>query len=143
MPLLKFKHHTDVPKDEWPWRNFTPRELACKGTGRLEIDSDSISALQSLRLSMNRPLKVSSGYRSPEYNDAVSSTGLDGPHTKGCAFDILVYGSDAQRLIVLASDYGFTRIGVSQKGIHNERFLHLDRLATIEFSAYKPWVWSY
>jgi hypothetical protein len=53
-----------------------------------------------------------------------------------------VSGKDAYELMSLAMEKGFSGIGVSQRGPHEKRFLHLD---TMEDSGthLRPWVWSY
>lgn len=99
------------------------------------MQPEFLDALYRLRERYNKPIIISSGYRCPEYNDRISSTGRDGAHTTGLAVDILVSGSDARELLALASE--FPRVGVSQKGEHSTRFIHLDCLDKPE------WVWSY
>jgi hypothetical protein len=42
-------------------------------------------------------------------------------------------------LLAAAFDYGVPRVGVSQKGPHSSRFIHLDLIK----SSVSPWVWSY
>ena len=75
-------------------------------------------ALEQLRISFDRPIHLSSAYRCPDYNDEVSSTGRNGPHTRG-AFDVLVSGTDAYDLLLLAIIFEWTGIGISQKGPHD------------------------
>ena len=93
-------------------------------------------------LRFDRSLAVSSGYRTPDYNAAVSSTGTDGPHTTGRAVDVRVRGADALELVQIANEFGFTGIGISQRGDQASRFVHLDDLENGE-SCPRPWIWSY
>lgn len=123
--------------------NFTEDEFRCKcGCGRADMDEDFIDTLQTIRDAMKHPLIVSSGFRCPEHNNRVSSTGLNGPHTTGKAVDISIYGVWAWALIgaalgnTLDPIYG---LGVNQKGPHKSRFIHLDKVQ----SSPRPWVWSY
>ena len=137
----------DLPPDDWPWPNFSPRELAERSEGWEEGRSplltspDLMNRLQALRDTLGFPLFVTSGYRSPRYNAAVSSTGLNGPHTTGFAVDISISGEDAFSLLKAALSMEFTGIGVQQKGPHGRRFIHLDCLPRSR--ALRPWVWSY
>lgn len=118
--------------------HFTDEELTCQcGCGGLP-PQDLQDELEELRIAFGEPMVISSGYRCPAHNDAVSGTGLDGPHTKG-AFDVLISGSAAHRLLSAAVIMGWTGIGISQRGDHAKRFIHIDRLD----NETRPWVWSY
>ena len=118
------------------WRYFKLEEFSCKHCGENEIDPDFVSRLDELRARYGRPMVITSGYRCPEHNAAVSSTGTHGPHTTGRAADISVARRDAYDLLRLALDMGFRGIGVNQKGAG--RFLHLDMI-----DEGRPTVWSY
>lgn len=131
-----------LPWSDW-WPDFTPDELRCKGTGILLIVPSSLTKLQMLRDRLGFPLSVNSAYRSPSYNDAIASTGLDGPHTTARAYDLDVVGARAFQVVDLAPAFGFTGIGVKQHGPHNKRFVHLDDLADNETKGPRPWLWSY
>lgn len=97
--------------------------------------------LEELRIALNRPMIISSGYRCPAYNKKVSHTGLDGPHTTGKAFDVKISGESAFLLVKLALEFGWTGVGVSQKDSMSSRFVHLDLL---HYPAYpRPRIWSY
>lgn len=126
----------------WRWPHFTPRELACKGSGRLLIHPGTLDRLERLRAVLGHPLPISSGYRSPGHNAAVSSTGEHGPHTTGQAVDILVSGERVWRLLREALALEFLGVGVAQKGPHGGRFVHLDDLPDSPGCA-RPRVWSY
>ena len=118
--------------------HFTDTELRCRcGCGGLP-PSDFQDRLEELRVNYAKPMRLSSGWRCPDYNSQVSSTGRDGPHTKG-AVDVLVRGSDAWLLLKHATTLEWFGIGVSQKGPHESRFLHLDHLT----EGTRPWVWRY
>jgi len=106
------------------------------------MDADFLTAFDALREVYGSPLILHSGYRCPVHNVAVSTTGPQGPHTTGRAVDVLAYGAEAHRLIGLALRRGFTGVGVSQKGLHGQRFVHLDTLLDAPGQP-RPWVWSY
>ncbi len=95
--------------------------------------------LQRIRDVHGRPVHITSGFRCPEHNKFVSSTGLIGPHTTGHAADIGVAGQDAFDLTKTAFDKGITGVGFKQKGPHDERFIHLDNLQ----GDGRPRIWSY
>ncbi len=117
-------------------------KLACSCCGARRMDDTFMSRLDSLRRVCGFPLGISSGYRCPVHNSAVSSTGDSGPHTTGRAVDIPIVGSRAYRIITEAQTLGFTGIGVKQSGPHKYRFIHLDDLGN-EVAGPRPWVWSY
>lgn len=98
--------------------------------------------VERLREKLQRPMRVTSAYRCPEYNAAVSSTGGKGPHTTGRAIDLAVSGYVAYEVLEAAFNMGFTGLGVAQKGDHLTRFIHLDDLPNAAGQP-RPWVWSY
>ena len=122
-------------------KNFSEKELACSCCGKNEMTQETVDALQGLRESIGRPLKLSSAYRCPKHNSKVSSTGKSGPHTTGKAIDIVCSGKEAWELLSCAMIRSkvWKGIGISQKGKHESRFIHLD---TIEADN-RPWIWSY
>ena len=69
-------------------KNFSDKELSCSCCGENKMTQETVDALQALRESLGRPLKLSSAYRCPEHNSKVSYTGKSGPHTTGQAIDI-------------------------------------------------------
>ena len=71
----------------------------------------------------------------------MSSTGMNGPHTYAKACDILISASDAMRLYDIARKHGVSGIGMSQKGAHSKRFVHLDTLTPEEGP--RPTIWTY
>lgn len=96
--------------------------------------------LDDLRHRYGKPLVVSSGYRCPDHNVKVSSTGRTGPHTTGHAADLLVDRGDAFRLLKIALAMRFTGIGFQQKGVG--RFIHLDDLPNL-IGQPRPTIWTY
>ena len=118
-------------------RYFSINEFKCSHCGLVEMNTDFLYKLDNLRKDFGKPIIISSGYRCPQHNEAVSSTGLGGPHTTGKACDILVSGHDAYDLLKLVVNHGFKGIGINQKG--PSRFIHLDMID----SNLRPWLWSY
>ena len=122
------------------WENFTIDEFRCKcGCMANEIKFDFVDKLQRLRTALGFPLHINSGYRCPEHNERVSTTGRDGPHTTGRAVDISVDRVLAHELLTEAiASNDFTGFGFKQHGV--SRFIHLDDL---EHPHPRPIIWSY
>ena len=121
-------------------RHFTLAEFDCRHCGANKMDAAFLEQLDDLRHSYGKPLVVTSGYRCPEHNAKVSSTGSTGPHTTGRAADLRVDRGNALQLLKLALALGFTGIGVNQKG--GGRFLHVDNLPNAPGQP-RPTLWSY
>lgn len=127
-------------------KNFSSGEMMCScGCGEDSMDPDFMSILQNIRDEMQRPLRISSGVRCAKRNMEVSSTGKNGPHvprtTGTMASDILIAGADALRLIDIARKHGISGVGISQRGSHAKRFIHIDILS--EETHPRPTMWSY
>lgn len=126
---------------DWPWANFSQEEMRCRETGELRIDPDFMDRLQRLRVRFGKPMRVTSGFRSP-YHSLERGKEHRGAHTYGCAVDVAVIGADAYRLVQLALEAGFNGIGVSQRaGV--PRFVHLDTLPGGMPFLPRPAIWSY
>ena len=121
--------------------HFKIDEMKCRGTGICEMDQVFMELLERIRKEYGKPMIVSSGFRHPDYNEIVSTTGRTGPHTFGQACDILVSGNDVMVLQMIAKEMGMTGIGVKQHGPHNKRFIHLDNLDNSTHP--RPHLWSY
>lgn len=100
-----------------------------------------MAKLIALREKCGFPMPVTSGYRTPEENKAVSTTGENGPHTSGRATDIAISGENAFKLVSFALAEGFTGIGIKQHGPMRGRYVHLDDLSAPEFP--RPRIWTY
>ena len=125
-------------------KNFSESEMSCKcGCGRHEMDEDFMSLIQNIRDDIGKPLRVSSAFRCSAHNQAVSSSGPNGPHTTGMASDFLVSGRDAHDFISLAMDHGASGVGLMQKGPHESRYIHIDILESDPEQRPRPWVWTY
>lgn len=133
-----------MSEPDWEsYPHFARHEFVCPcGCDGADMNPAFMDRLQGLRTEIGQPLVVSSGYRCPDYNAEVSSTGRNGPHTLGRAADLAVRGPLARCVVGLAVGRGFTGIGIRQHGDHNGRFVHLDDLAG-EYPGPRPWIWSY
>jgi len=65
-----YRNFREVPERLWRWRNFSPAEIACRGSGQLKLHPEALDTLQALRDKLGKPLIVHSAYRSPEHNRA-------------------------------------------------------------------------
>ena len=122
--------------------HFSAKELQCK-CGECEFEGMDLAFMERMELirtdpQWSKPIRVSSAYRCENHNSKVSSTGANGPHTTTRAMDCLVSGFDAVILMMIAVKHGITGVGVSQKGEHSSRFIHLDDL-----EENRPACWSY
>lgn len=119
-----YAHFSRVPPKEWPWKSFSPREVACKGTGKLIIDTEAIGKLQKLRNNLDKPLILTSAYRSPEHNKRVGGAKAS-KHMEGIAFDVRMENHDPQAFEAAARAVGFTGFGYYPRS----GFMHIDTAA--------------
>ena len=117
---------------------FSDDELKCKHCGGLVFDATFRQLLDDIRADCGFPLPVSSGYRCPHHPIEVAKDS-PGAHCSGKAVDIRISGERALRLVWVAMAHGVKRIGVNQKGKHDQRFIHLDN----ELDLPHPAIWSY
>ena len=111
----------DVPESTWRWPNFSPAEIACRGTGKLLINEPALDRLQALRDRLGKPLIVRSAYRSPEQNRAVGGA-TRSKHMDGAAFDIGMANHDPVALEASAREVGFLGFGFYPRS----GFTHVD-----------------
>ena len=104
-------------------KNFTEEELACNHCGENKCQDKMVSLLQKLRDDVNFPIKISSGYRCPTWNESVGGH-PNSSHMEGLAIDILCSGQKALTIVEAGIRLGFTGVGISQK--KGQRFVHLD-----------------
>jgi len=119
--MTLYQSWRDVPKDKWHWKNFSPREMACKGTGTLLVNEDALDKLQALRDKLGNPMLITSAYRSPEHNKKVGGA-KNSYHMKGIAFDIRMENQDPMAFEMAAREVGFRGVGYYPK----QGFMHID-----------------
>jgi hypothetical protein len=110
-----------VPEDDWRWPNFSPAEIACRGTGKLLVNEQAPDKLQTLRDRLGKPLIVRSAYRSPEHNRAVGGA-TRSKHMEGAAFDIAMANHDPMAFEAMAREVGFLGFGFYPRS----GFMHID-----------------
>jgi len=100
---------------------FSLYEFQCPCCKRVMLSPDLLVRLNHLRMVINKPIYINSGYRCKEENHKVG--GVTGSyHLKGMAADIHIKDYLLYDLLLYAQEIGFTGIGFYEK----ENFLHLD-----------------
>jgi len=120
-PIRTFRHFREVPDSAWRWGNFSPAEIACRGTGQLTLNPDALDKLQALRDRLGKPLIIRSAYRSPEHNKAVGGAPRSN-HMLGTAFDIAMANHDPVAFEAAAREVGFLGFGYYPRS----GFIHID-----------------
>ena len=120
-PVRTFRHFRDVPQHLWRWKNFSPAEIACRGTGQIKLHAQALDRLQALRDRLGKPLIVRSAYRSPRHNRAVGGAPAS-KHMIGVAFDIAMANHDPAAFEAAAREVGFLGFGYYPRS----GFMHID-----------------
>lgn len=128
-PSRMWDDYRQIPIAPWRqrWPNFTAEEIGRKtqrpADRSILVVPAALDKLQALRVEWGRPIKVNSGYRSPEYNRLVGgSTGSK--HMEGIAFDCSMPGTKQDDFITMAVRHGFNGIG------RYPTFVHIDARST-------------
>ena len=117
---MREMHYTLVDERDWKWKYFTPKELACKGTGLILIDFEAIDKLEEFRDILRVPFTPNSAYRSEAHNKAVGGA-KNSMHRLGRAFDIPIKkGMARDKIHIIAEHVGFTGFG------DYDTFVHID-----------------
>lgn len=97
----------------WQATYFTPREFASKGNGYVRVSRAMIAALDRVRVAVDHPIRITSGYRDPVHNARVGGARFS-RHLISDAVDINLRGLDTaecHRLIWHLMAEGFTSFG--------------------------------
>lgn len=118
-----YKHWKQAPTAEFKarWPNFSPQEIACKGTGEIKLNFDALDRLQKLRMMLGKPLIINSAYRSVSHNRNVGGA-TNSNHMQGVAFDINMANHDPVVFERTARSLGFNGIG----HYPGSNFMHID-----------------
>jgi len=120
-PVRSFRHFREVPDTLWRWPNFSPAEIACRGTGQIRLHPEALDKLQALRDALGKPLIVRSAYRSPKHNRAVGGAPAS-KHMDGTAFDVAMANHDPAAFEAAARAVGFLGFGFYPRS----GFIHID-----------------
>lgn len=122
--------------------NFSFDELKCTATGECYMRNEMMQVLQSIRYDYDKPMFISSGYRSVKH-PVEQEKDKPGEHTMGMAVDVVCYGVQALHLLKIAQEHGIRRIGIHQKGDRvSSRFLHFG-IADKFYLGFPPGIWTY
>ena len=119
--VTTYDHWKQVPRNwsKWPWQYFQPKEMACRGTGKLTVEPRLLDYLDLFRLRFGGPLTVLSAFRSPYHNAFVGGAPFSF-HIQAKAVDLSTRGQDRLLMERLAKEIGFTGFG------YYRTFLHID-----------------
>ena len=103
-------------------QEFAQKDYKCD---KILIDSELVKVLEDVRTHFTKPVTITSGYRTPEYNKKVGGV-KNSQHTKGTAADIkvkMVQASEVQNYLNrkypdkygIGSYKNFTHIDVREK----------------------------
>ena len=103
------------------------------------MDEGFMQKLIAIRGEFNKPMEVTSSYRTVESEKSKGRTG-NSAHVFGRAVDISARGTEALDIVLIAQKHGMTGFGISQKG--KKRFIHIDDMPETAERP-RPWIWSY
>lgn len=103
-----------------------------QGSGQL-MDKTLLEMLDEVRDKFDKPIHITSGFRTPAHNEAVGGVETSS-HLKGLAVDIACTNStDRFDLLNCILDVGFSRVGIAKN------FIHID----IDFEKAQGVTWIY
>lgn len=98
-------------------KNFKLKEFQCTCCKRVMIDSRLLKGIVLLRIMLNKPIYITSGYRCKKENERVKGYRTS-YHMLGMAADIKVKDISIKELADIAKDIGFKGIGEYKKHLH-------------------------
>ena len=103
-----------------PEEFISPRDQYAQLIHGYNMDERLIRILEAVRARLGRPMKVNSGYRSPEYNHSIGGSKRS-QHKLGKAADIHINSQEeGEEIEKLAREYGIGGVG------RYNTFIHLD-----------------
>jgi uncharacterized protein YcbK (DUF882 family) len=123
--LFKRTKKMDRPSKNFSWDEFASKDGAEMPASVKENIIKVAQNLEVIRSYFNLPIKVNSGYRSPEHNKKVGGAKYS-QHVKGNAADIVIKGK-TPREVQAGIEYLIQAGKISQGGIGNyPNFTHYD-----------------
>jgi uncharacterized protein YcbK (DUF882 family) len=101
-------------------KHFSDEELQCRcGCGKNKVKPELLEALELLRATYNKPMKVNSGYRCRAHNDRIGGH-HNSAHCDGLAVDIAVPNSVVRHQLLwsIMRSGEFDGVGISHTFIH-------------------------
>lgn len=89
-----FNQSTHQISKHFKVREFAQKDFQCD---KVIVDRELINVLEDIRTHFNKPVNVTSGYRTPEYNTKIGGV-KNSQHTKGTAADIKVSEIPARKV---------------------------------------------
>ena len=81
-----FHQGTQQVSEHFKVQEFAQKDYLCD---KILIDTELVKVLEDVRTYFNKPVIITSGYRTPEYNEKIGGV-KNSQHTKGTAADIKV-----------------------------------------------------
>ena len=109
-------------------KHFSFEEFECPCCKQCIVTQELIDSLEYLRDALNKPLKITSGYRCEKHNAAIGGE-ANSQHCLGKAADVLCPSDLTLDLFYMSADISgkFQGIGVyPNDGYQHNNFLHLD-----------------
>lgn len=131
---------------EWwsHYRHFTADEFRCPCCRQQKMKRALLDRLDYIRETMQRSMRVTSGFRCPIHNSAIGGA-KHSAHLVGLAADISVAGWSAGQVRELAM-LGLTHmqgVGLRVHGAAAGRYVHLDVLKPGDRLSTRPAIWTY
>ena len=105
--------------------HFSKYEFKCRDGSEHPIDCGLLAMLEAIRCHFDKPVNITSGYRSPNYNAAVGGA-LNSQHLYGTAADFQVSGVPIEQV----HDWADAMFPVSGLGLYKRSgtwgWIHID-----------------
>lgn len=102
--------------------HFKVKEFACNdGSDKILISSYIVKKLEQIRTYFNKPIHITSAYRTASYNKKVGGV-YNSYHTKGQAIDFYISGENVKDIAKTAQKFKLYGIGCYTK----DKFVHID-----------------
>jgi uncharacterized protein YcbK (DUF882 family) len=88
-----------IDRNESLTKNFKVSEFLCPNTKQIILDELLITIVQNIRDKYNKPITITSGYRTQAYNDSLPGSDKNSLHIKGKALDIMVSGVNKNTIL--------------------------------------------
>lgn len=111
--------------------HFSNLELMCKcGCGNIKIDPKLLTLLERIRIFINKPIIILSGYRCPGNNAKTPKASKNSKHCLGQAADIAVNGIDHLTLHKMIREWAMDgllpELGGLGKYTDGRKLVHVD-----------------
>jgi len=102
--------------------HFKAREFSCNdGSDAIFVAEELVTILEKIRMHFNKPVCITSGYRTPSHNKAIGGASRS-QHIYGLAADIVVRGVKATEVADYAETLLKNRGGIGRY----DNFTHID-----------------